>query len=150
MGLMTRFVDGSASCWEKGKSWPRTQEKLWKSLWPGDVSRGHLVAAAVESVDELVEGLNENGYNTLGYADDIAILVSGKFPSTVSELLQEVLSIVQQWRERIQLSINPQKMVIVPFTRKRDLRGSKEQPSLDINCNWLQKSNTSDSLWTRD
>jgi hypothetical protein len=26
---------------------------------------------------------------------------------------------VQQWCDRIQLSINPQKMVIVPFTRKR-------------------------------
>jgi hypothetical protein len=37
-------------------------------------------------VDELVEGLDENGYNTLGYADDIAILVSGKFPYTASAL----------------------------------------------------------------
>jgi hypothetical protein len=35
-------------------------------------------------VDELVQGLNENGYNTLGYAADIAILVSRKFPYTVS------------------------------------------------------------------
>jgi hypothetical protein len=25
-------------------------------------------------------GLNDSGYNTLGYADDIAILVSRKFP----------------------------------------------------------------------
>jgi hypothetical protein len=46
-------------------------------------------------VDKLIEGLNENGYNTLGYADDIAILVSGKFPYTVSELLQEALSMAQ-------------------------------------------------------
>jgi hypothetical protein len=59
---------------------------------------------------------------TLGYADDIAILISGKFPNTVSEHLQEALSKVQQWCDRTQLSINPQKMVIVPFTKKRDLR----------------------------
>jgi hypothetical protein len=26
---------------------------------------------------------------------------------------------VQQWSDRTQLSINPRKMVIVPFTRKR-------------------------------
>jgi hypothetical protein len=77
-------------------------------------------------VDKLVEGLKENGYNTLGYADDIAILDSGKFPYTVSELLQEALSMVQQWCEGTQLSINPQKMVVVPFTRNRDLRGLKE------------------------
>jgi hypothetical protein len=72
-------------------------------------------------------------------------LVSRKFPYTVSELLQEALSMVQQTCERTQLSINPQKMVVVPFTRKRDLRGLKRtNQSLDINCKWLQKSNTSD------
>jgi hypothetical protein len=38
-----------------------------------------------------------------------------------TELLQEALSMVQQWCDRTQLSINPQKMVIVPFTRKGDL-----------------------------
>jgi hypothetical protein len=33
---------------------------------------------------------------------------------------------VEQWCDRTQLSIKPQKMVIVPFTQKRDLRGLKE------------------------
>ena len=33
---------------------------------------------------------------------------------------------VQQWWDRTQLSINPQKMVIKAFTRKRDLRGLKK------------------------
>jgi len=37
-------------------------------------------------LDELKEGLNENGCYTLGYADYITI--TGKFPNTVSELLQ--------------------------------------------------------------
>jgi hypothetical protein len=69
-------------------------------------------------VYELV-GLNENDYNTLRYADNIAILVSGKFPYSVSEFRQESLSMVQQWCKSTQLSINPQKMVVVPFTRKR-------------------------------
>jgi hypothetical protein len=77
-------------------------------------------------VDEHIGGLNANGYNTLGYADDIAILICGKFPNTVSEPLQEALSMVQQWCDRTQLSINPQKIVIVPFTWKRALRGLKE------------------------
>jgi hypothetical protein len=77
-------------------------------------------------VDELVEGLNENGYNMLGYANDIAILDSRKFPCTVSGILQEALSMVQKWCERTQLSRNPQKMVVVPVTRNRDLRRLKE------------------------
>lgn len=45
------------------------------------------------------------------------------------EFLQEAMNTVQQWCDRTQLSFNPQKMVIVPFLRKRDFRGLKE-PSL--------------------
>jgi hypothetical protein len=37
---------------------------------------------------EFTEGLNENGCYTLGYADYITIVISRKFPNTVSELLQ--------------------------------------------------------------
>jgi hypothetical protein len=71
-------------------------------------------------VDKLTGGLNGNGCYTLAYADDIAILIHRKFPHTVS---QEALSTVQQWCDRTQLSINPQKKVIVPFTWKRDFKG---------------------------
>jgi hypothetical protein len=39
----------------------------------------------------------------------LAILISGKYLNTVIELLQEALSIVQQWCDRVQLSVNPQK-----------------------------------------
>jgi len=34
--------------------------------------------------------------------------------------------VIQQWCDRTHLSFNPQKMVIVPFTRRRDLRGLNE------------------------
>jgi hypothetical protein len=76
-------------------------------------------------VDDLISGLNSNGYYTVGYTDDIAILINGKFPHTVSEVLQRALHIVQQWCERTNLSINPNKMVIIPFTRKRNTKGLK-------------------------
>jgi len=75
-------------------------------------------------VDELT-GFNGNDCYTLGDADDTALLISIKFPNTVSELLHEALSTVQQCCDRTQLSINPQKTVIVPFIRKRVLRGLK-------------------------
>jgi hypothetical protein len=102
-------------------------------------------------VDKFIRGLNENGYYTVGYADDVAILVSIKFPYTVSELLQDTLRMVQQWCERTQLSINPQKMVTVPFTRKMDSRGLQE-PTLSRHKPQLAtqvKYSTSDSVWTR-
>jgi hypothetical protein len=35
--------------------------------------------------------LNDCGNYTVGYADDIAILINGKFPHTVSEILQTAL-----------------------------------------------------------
>jgi hypothetical protein len=77
-------------------------------------------------VDDLWE-LNDSGYYTVGYADDIAILINGKFPQTVSEVLQTALCTVQQVYERTNLSINPNRMVILPFTRKRNIKGLKEQ-----------------------
>ena len=45
-------------------------------------------------VDKLIRGLGENGYCTLGYADDIAILINRKFSTTVSELHWEGCTIV--------------------------------------------------------
>lgn len=61
-------------------------------------------------VYKLITGLMGSGCYTMGYADDIAILISRKFPSTISELLQEALGMVQQRCDRTQLSINPQKI----------------------------------------
>jgi hypothetical protein len=78
-------------------------------------------------VDDLIWGLNNDGYYTVGYADDIAILINGKFPHTASEVLQTALYSFQQWCERTNLSINPNKTVIISFTRKRNIKGLKEQ-----------------------
>jgi hypothetical protein len=77
-------------------------------------------------VDEPIGGFNGNDYYTLEYADEIAVLIHGRFPSTVSELLQEALSMIQQWCERTQMSTTAQKMGKIPFTQKRDLRGLNE------------------------
>jgi hypothetical protein len=77
-------------------------------------------------VDDLLWGLNAVGYYTAGYADEIAILIHGKFLTTVSECLQTTLHTVQQWRDRTGLSINPNKTVIITFTRKRNIKGFKE------------------------
>jgi hypothetical protein len=72
-------------------------------------------------VDNLTGGLNGNGCYTVWYAGNIVVLISRKFPNTISELLTEGLNMVQLWCDRTQLSINPQKMVTVPFTKKKDL-----------------------------
>jgi hypothetical protein len=77
-------------------------------------------------MDDLLWGLDNNGYYTVGYADDIAVLINGKFPQTVSEVLQTALCTVKWWCERTKLCINPNKTVVIPFTRKRNMKGLKE------------------------
>jgi hypothetical protein len=42
-------------------------------------------------VDKLLTGLDEGSNYAVGYADDIAIFISGKLPRTVSEMLQTAL-----------------------------------------------------------
>jgi hypothetical protein len=71
------------------------------------------------------------------YADEIAILTNGKFPQTVSEVLQTVLCTVQQWCERTKLSVNPNKTVVIPFTRKRNIKGPKEPVGHGISS-WIR------------
>jgi hypothetical protein len=44
----------------------------------------------------------------------------------VSEVLQTALCTIQKWCEKTNLSINPNKTVIIPFTRKREIKGLKE------------------------
>jgi hypothetical protein len=44
----------------------------------------------------------------------------------VSEVLQTALCTVQKWCEKTSLSINPNKTVIIPFTRNKELKGFKE------------------------
>jgi hypothetical protein len=86
-------------------------------------------------VDELIGALNGNGYYTLGYADDMLSLSAENFQTLSQSFCRRLLSMVQQWCDMTQLSINPQKTVIVPFNRKERSKGPKRnQPSLDTLC----------------
>jgi len=54
------------------------------------------------------------------------LLTVGKFPNTVSGLMQWALSTVQTWCNKVGLSVNPDKTGLVTFTRKRKLKGFSE------------------------
>jgi hypothetical protein len=64
-------------------------------------------------VDDLIARLNRGGVYTQGYADDICLLVVGKFPNTVSGIIQWALHTVQTWCDEVGLSINPDKTGLV-------------------------------------
>jgi len=74
-------------------------------------------------VDELLVRLNEGRVYAQGYADDICLLAVGKFPNTVSGLIQWALHTAEVWCGRLGLSVNPDKTGLVAFTRKRKLTG---------------------------
>jgi hypothetical protein len=41
--------------------------------------------------DGLLVQLNKEGLHRQGYADDLALLITGKFPNAISELMQRTL-----------------------------------------------------------
>jgi hypothetical protein len=46
-----------------------------------------------------------------------SVLINGKFLQTVSAVLQTSLGPVERWCDRRDLSINPRKTVVIPFTK---------------------------------
>jgi len=74
-------------------------------------------------VNELLVRLNEGSVYAQAYADDIYLLAVGKFPNTVSGLIQWALHTVELWCAGFGLSVNPDKTGLVAFTRKRKLTG---------------------------
>ncbi|CAH2095823.1 unnamed protein product [Euphydryas editha] len=66
-------------------------------------------------VNDLIAALNDNYYYTVGYADDLAILIRGKFVNTICEVTNAALKIVEQWCGDNGLSVNPSKTELVMF-----------------------------------
>jgi len=75
-------------------------------------------------VDDLIARLNGGSIHTQGYTDDIRLLVVGKFPNTISGLMQRAHNTVETWCDEVGLSANPDKNELVDFTRKRKLLAS--------------------------
>jgi hypothetical protein len=71
-------------------------------------------------VERLSVATNDLGFNTFGYADNIAIIVQG-FAHTVRELVQDALNMVVKWAVKEGLNISPHKTAIVPFTSSRKI-----------------------------
>jgi hypothetical protein len=72
-------------------------------------------------VDSLLYRLSNAGFEVQGYADDLAIVVRGKFDSTIRDRMMIAIDIVSGWCQEHGLPVNPSKSVLVPFTRRRKL-----------------------------
>jgi Reverse transcriptase (RNA-dependent DNA polymerase) len=76
-------------------------------------------------IDELIRRLSNAGLWPQGFADDISIVITGKCLSTVSELMQNALNIVQAWCREVGLTGSSNKTNIILFTNKINTTGMK-------------------------
>ena len=83
-------------------------------------------------VDDLLARLSGCGVFIQVYADDMLLLAVGKFPNTVSGLMQWALSAVETWCKEVGLSVNPDKTRLVAFTSKWKLHGFFEPQFLGV------------------
>jgi hypothetical protein len=74
-------------------------------------------------VDRLFTVTNDLGFSTFGYADDIVIIVQGKFAHTVRENMQNALNMIAKWAVKEGLNISLHKRAIDPFTNRRMIEG---------------------------
>jgi hypothetical protein len=70
-------------------------------------------------INSLLGRLNNESLWAQGFADDIAFVINGKILSTVCELMQKALFIVQTWCREVGLSVNADKTSMVFFTNNR-------------------------------
>lgn len=78
-------------------------------------------------VDSLIKRLNHRGYHTVGYADDITIIINGSHINTICNLMRQALKIVEDWCKEFQLTANPSKTELILFTKKRKI-GTPQLP----------------------
>lgn len=72
-------------------------------------------------MDGLLRELNEAGYYTQAYADDLVILISDRVAERLSGPMTRALGLVERWCLTEGLNVNPDKAEMVVFTRKRRL-----------------------------
>ena len=61
------------------------------------------------TVNDLLKLMESNGYNIIAYADDVAIILQGKYPQTLCDLMENALTILSKWAENCGLGVSPAK-----------------------------------------
>ena len=69
-------------------------------------------------VNKLLQIMAENGFQIIAYADDVAVIIQGKYPQTLCNLMENALSLISNWANNSGLGVNPAKTELVLFTRR--------------------------------
>jgi ribonuclease HI len=70
-------------------------------------------------VDSLIKKLSGAGFKVVAYADDLAIICSGKskLQNSLCERMREGMKIVERWCRRNGLNVNPEKSQVMRFSK---------------------------------
>lgn len=79
-------------------------------------------------IDSLIRRLEQEGFHVVAYADDLAILVSGKFIGTLCERMNRAMKIIEQWCAENNLTVNPSKTTLMRFTNMTSERKLRMSP----------------------
>jgi hypothetical protein len=71
--------------------------------------------------DSLLNRLGNWNCFVQSFADDVVILIGGKFFSTICDLIKRALNCVQTWCGEIGLNVNADKTYMVLFIKKEEL-----------------------------
>ena len=69
-------------------------------------------------VNRLLCDIEGGGCQLVAYADDVAMIFTGKYPQTLCDLMTVKLSNLAAWADKCGLGVNPDKTELVLFTRR--------------------------------
>jgi hypothetical protein len=93
--------------------------KVERSLSKG-VPQGGVMSPLCWNIifDNMLKEINDNAVLGVGFADDACILITGKKPDILMEVIQTKINKIVQWGKSNGLTFSPQKTVAVLFTNK--------------------------------
>ena len=94
--------------------------------------------------------MESNRYETIAYADDVVIVVKGKCPQTLCNLMSNALKLLSSWADSCGLSINPMKTELVLFSRKYKIPKLTPPRVRNIRLNFSNGANYIVTISTRD
>jgi retron-type reverse transcriptase len=72
-------------------------------------------------IDKLLNDLDRQRFELIGFAEVVVNTVRENNDSILSESMQSTLNYVIGWCKQGGLSINPTKIIVIPFTKRRKL-----------------------------
>ena len=95
------------------------QTKTTRNVYRGTPQGGVLSPLLwILSLNTLLIAAPLRGIKIIAYADDVMLMVSGKFPDTLCDILQGCLNYTHKWASTCGLSLNPLKTKLILFTKK--------------------------------